>query len=100
MSEKKFVEVREVRHITLGQIEDELPDALLEAFSALAAEVFDADKDGMTPDAYTSTIQKLSDIMSTSKSTGNGLTIRLSLEVVSQHSGDFCVDMGITPQDS
>lgn len=98
MSEKKFVEVREVRHITLGQIEDELPDALLEAFSALAAEVFDADKDG--PDAYTSTIQKISDIMSTSKSTGNGLTIRLSLEVVSQHSGDFCVDMGITPQDS
>lgn len=97
MSEKKFVEVRGVRHITLGQIEDELPDALLEAFSALAAEVFDADKDG---DAYTSTIQKLSDIRSTSKSTGNGLTIRLSLEVVSQHSGDFCVDMGITPQDS
>ena len=33
MSEKKFVEVREVRHITLGQIEDELPDALLEAYT-------------------------------------------------------------------
>ena len=100
MSEKKFVEFRSVQHLYHGQVTDsnQLPDALLESFSSLRNEFMRDDNIDGTKDAYFATLVKLNEIVTHARQTGDGVTIRLSLEVVAQHDGDFAVDLGLTPE--
>ena len=97
---KKFVEFSSVQHLYHGQVtdRDQFPDALLEAFTSMRDSVMKTSADVNEPDAYYATLMKLNEIFKHVNKSGDGVTIRLTLEVESQHDGDFVCDLKLIPE--